>query len=338
MSPVGIRGRRAWLLLVVVAALLVPAPASAEPSIWDEARDPQLAKADHVLHAVERMLLRRQEAAFSPDMQADFTRSALAMLELAGGGALPDVRLKFLLGNLLSDPAVGRYVEAVRLLRSALAQAPDHPLAGQAWFDLAIAEAKLHKPKLEIDAYDHALRLTWRREFRTIIFMNRGESQMVLGHLEPALADYRRAIDLAREPTQLALSYYGLGITLERNGDLPSALDAMHKANAIQVQTKYGPGSALDSSGVFFVPSYDLFYYKALALMAYARDASVPARKAERLDRAIAYWRQYLAGAEPDKQPWVQHAKLLLDSCRRKLAKAKVEAAHSRKKPRAHPR
>lgn len=340
MPSSGVRGCRAWPALVVAAALLLPRTASAQVSFWDEAKNPKLARAEHILHAVERMLLKADEAArlgqFMPDMQADFNRSALAMLELAGGSELPDVRLKFLLGDLLVNSGIGRYDEAVRLLHRALREAPHHPLAGQAWFDIAIAEAKLHKPKLEIDAYDHALRLTWRHRTRAIIYMNRGESRMVQGHLEPALADYRRAIELARDPSALALAYYGLGITLERNGDLPSALDAMHKANAIHVPTY--TGNALDSSNVFFVPPYDLYYYKALAMMAAARDARAPAKKVDRLERAIAYWKDYLVRAEPDHQPWVQHGKLLLDSCRRKLAKATVELARSRKKAHRHHR
>ena len=284
MSRWGLRRIAGPAVALASALLLVPAPASAQPSIWDQAKQPRLAKAEHVLRAVERMFFRAQEAAFDPDMQADFTRSALAMLELAGGSALPDVRLRFLIGELLVNPAIGRYGEAESLIRRALKEAPRHPLAGQAWFNLAIAEAKLHHPKLEIDAYNHALLPSWRPELRANIYMNRGESRMVLGQLEPALADYRRAIQLAPQPELSALAYYGLGITLERSGDLPSALDAMHKANDIRVPPY---GSALDMSSVFFVPPYDLFYYKALSAMADARDADKPAKKIAGLERAI---------------------------------------------------
>jgi len=316
----------------MAAALLVPRPAAAQPSIWDQARDPHLAKAAHVMHGVERMLLRAQEAQFAPDMQADFTRSALAMLELAGGSELPDVRLRYLLGDLLVDPAIGRYDEAERLLRRALHEAPEHPLAAQGWFDLAISEAKLHKPKLEIDAYNHALERAWQPELRANIFMNRGESRMVLGHLQAALSDYRRALQIAQRPDLRALAYYGLGITLERSGDLPSALDAMQKANGIQVQAYGIMGSALDIPTVFFVPPYDLFYYKALSMMAAARNARAPSKKVAQLERAVTYLSRYLAGAEHDHQPWVQHAKLLRSACQRKLAKATVELARSHQK------
>lgn len=324
--------RAAWASMAVALAVLVARPAAAQPSIWDEAKEPHLARAEHVLHGVERMLLRAEEAQAAPDMRADFTRAALAMLELAGGSELPDVRLRYLLGDLMVNSDIGRYDEAARLLRRALAEAPHHPLAAQGWFDLAIAEAKLHKPKLEIDAYDHALERAWQPELRANIFMNRGESQMVLGHLQPALADYRRALQIAQSPELRALAYYGLGITLERSGDLPSALDAMHKANAIKIHGRYGNGSALDLSTVFFVPAYDLFYYKALSMMAAARDARQPSRKVARLERAVTYWSRYLASAQRDHQPWVQHAKLLLASCRRKLDKATIELAHQKKK------
>lgn len=333
MSRNALRRRwKTWPAIIVAVAVLCPAQAAAQPSIWDEAKNPDLAKAEHVLHAVERMLLRAQEARFDPDMQSDFTRSALAMLELAGGSALPSARMKYLLGDLLVDSSVGRYKEAEQLLRSTLRAAPDDPAAAQGWFDLAIAEAKLHKPKKEIEAYDRALERAWEPQLRATIFMNRGESRMVMGHLQPALADYRHAIQIAREPRLRALAYYGLGITLERSGDLPSALDAMHKANAIQVQIGATYGSALDLPTVFFVPPYDLFYYKALSNMAAARDAQKPSNKVVELERAISYWTRYLAGAGRDHTPWVRHAKLLRASCRRKLDKATVELANSRRK------
>lgn len=330
------RRRQRGALALMVAALLLfgPVQARADVSIWDVAKQPRLARAELVLHGVERMLARSQEASFDPNMQADFARSALAMLEIAGGPDLPDVRLRFLLGDLLIDHNVGRYREARRILKLALRQSPHHPLAGHAWFDLAIADAKLDKPTQEIDAYGHALETTWDPDVRANIFLNRAESRMRLGDLKGALSDYRKAIPLSTRPELQALAYYGLGIALERRGDLPSALDAMATASSIRlpIQSKR-LGSALDLPSVFFVPAFDRYYYRALAQMAAARPPAKPGVAAAALKRAIDDWTKYLALAKPAGAPWTRHAELLRASCKRKL-----QADEARLKKQTQPR
>jgi tetratricopeptide (TPR) repeat protein len=317
----GRRGRGPLALGVAAALLMVHATARADVSIWDVAKQPRLARAENVLHGVERMLARADEASFDPGMQADFARSALAMIEIAGGSDLPDVRLRYLLGDLLIDSNVGRYREARTILRRALREAPGHPLAGHAWFDLAIADAKLDKPKEEIDAYGHALETTWDPDSRANIYLNRAESRMLLGDLKGALKDYRRAIPLAARPELQALAYYGLGIVLERSGDLPSALDAMATASSIRLPLQsQGSSTALDLPSVFFVPAFDRYYYRALEQMAAARPPAAPQVAARALKRAIRDWTEYLVRAKPARAPWVRHAELLLASCQKKLA------------------
>lgn len=312
-------GPRALGLSVVAALLFAHAPAHADASIWDVAKRPRLARAELVLHGVERMLARADEASFDPSMQADFARSALAMLEIAGGGKLPDVRLRFLLGDLLVDNSVARYREARKILRQALREAPHHPLAGRAWFDLAIADAKLDKPKEEIAAYGYALETTWDPDARANIFLNRAEARMLLGDLKHAISDYRRAVPLASRPELQALAYYGLGISLERSGDLPSALDAMATASSIRLPVRAQKlGSALDLPSVFFVPAFDRYYYRALEQMAAARPPAAPALAATALERAIADWTKYLYFAKPAGAPWIRHAELLRAECKQK--------------------
>jgi tetratricopeptide (TPR) repeat protein len=303
--------------LAPLCAIAVTAEAHAQPSVWDLARDGKTARAHHTLIAVERML-ERADRAFDPMLSRNFTRAGLAMLELAGGDELPDPRVRFLLADLLIDASLGREEQAVEILERALEQAPDSPLAGRAWFNLAIASAKLGHPERERLAYTRALEVVWGPRFRANIYMNRGESNMVLGDLEQALKDYREAIRLAAGPDHQALAHYGLGIALERSGDLPAALDAMRIAESIR--------GALDFPGVFFVPAYDLHYYRALGAMAGAKFAPDDKTRLGELERAAIEWQAYLLDAEPDNHRWVLNARLHLSAVERELRRVALEA------------
>ena len=131
--------------------------------------------------------------------------------------------------------------------------------------------------------------------------MNRGESSMVTGRLAEAIADYRSAVRDAGSPDTQALALWGLGVALERSGDLPSALDAVEKAAVIRLPIAGVPNAtALDLPSVFFVPAYDVYYYKALGAMASARAAERPDEKKIDLEAAIFEWDRYLEQAEPD--------------------------------------
>lgn len=280
--------------------------ARAEPSLWDVARDPRTQRDYQTLVAVERMVARDDSAWFDPTLPERFMRAALAVVELAGGTESADPRLLFVAGDLLSDPTVGRDEDARKLLDRALRLDPGSPLAGRAWFNVAIASARLGEPKRERDAYTRALERVWEPGFRANILANRGESHMVLGELGAAIADYKRSIAAADRPDLSALAYYGLGVALERNGDLPRALEAMATASAIQIP---GVGSALDMPSVFFVPAYDIHYYKALEAMAAARAAKKPELVAVHLLDAGEAWQKYLDHAVPDRHRWADNAK-----------------------------
>lgn len=280
--------------------------ARAEPSLWDVARDPRTQRDYQTLVAVERMVARDDSAWFDPTLPERFMRAALAVVELAGGTESADPRLLFVAGDLLSDPTVGRDEDARKLLDRALRLDPGSPLAGRAWFNVAIASARLGEPKRERDAYTRALERVWEPGFRANILANRGESHMVLGELGAAIADYKRSIAAADRPDLSALAYYGLGVALERNGDLPRALEAMATASAIQIP---GVGSALDLPSVFFVPAYDIHYYKALEAMAAARAAKKPELVAVHLLDAGEAWQKYLDHAVPDRHRWADNAK-----------------------------
>jgi GH15 family glucan-1,4-alpha-glucosidase len=78
----------------------------------------------------------------------------------------------------------------------------------------------------------------------------------------------------------------------------------------------------LDWPSVFFVPPYDIYYYKALIAQARAQ-AARPSGALDDQERALAeaigYWRQYLDEAERAGHRWVPNARAELGTVERSL-------------------
>jgi tetratricopeptide (TPR) repeat protein len=302
--------------LALVLGLSALRPALAAPSIWNRARDPSLKLAYARFVAAERLEAHALEAFADPRGQRDFTLEATALFETSGA-LLGDARLSYLLGDLLLDP-----------LLSALERAPESPLAAQGYFNLAIASAKLGERARERDAYSRSLELETDANARAIIFANRAEASMAQGDLKSAIRDYRRATTLARNPDAQALAEWGLGVALERSGDLPAALAAVDLATSIKLPSPpFASTDALELPNVFFDPDYDLDYYRALGAMSEARHARASAEREQALGEAVDHWTRYLERAEADPQPWIANAKAHRAYCERELAKLKRSRA-----------
>jgi tetratricopeptide (TPR) repeat protein len=315
--------------LALVLGLSALRPALAAPSIWNRARDPSLKLAYARFVAAERLEAHALEAFADPRGQRDFTLEATALFETSGA-LLGDARLSYLLGDLLLDPllVVPRARDAQRLLLSALERAPESPLAAQGYFNLAIASAKLGERARERDAYSRSLELETDANARAIIFANRAEASMAQGDLKSAIRDYRRATTLARNPDAQALAEWGLGVALERSGDLPAALAAVDLATSIKLPSPpFASTDALELPNVFFDPDYDLDYYRALGAMSEARHARASAEREQALGEAVDHWTRYLERAEADPQPWIANAKAHRAYCERELAKLKRSRA-----------
>jgi len=123
------------------------------------------------------------------------TAAARSVLESVHADRGTDVRLMFDLGFVLSrahDDA-----RTVEVLARALALWPDHPMAISAYFDLAIAYARLGQREAEIAAYGQYLRQETDPVGRAQALSNRAESESALGHSAASILDFRAAIDLA---------------------------------------------------------------------------------------------------------------------------------------------
>jgi len=278
-------------------ALLGPA-AQAEPTIWARVRSPHVAAEAKLLAAIERTLDARELSEAEPEVSRHIARAAVAMADLSGIREPNDPRLATLLAEALLAARLGREAQARALLERALPSLPDGPFRGHAFTVLADVLAVTGEPKLAIDARTSALRLQRMPGARAQSYYNRGEAWLELDELERARADYLAAIEIAREPDVLALARYGLGVTLERLGDLPAAYEALDQANAVRLPSPpFAAADPLDLPGVYFVPSYERSYLEALRAMARARRApTVEDRKLE-LANAVAAWDAYLEAA-----------------------------------------
>jgi len=267
--------------LLAAALLLVgAAPALASPSVWDVVRQPELGRADELLALAERSRVPAEDASedaalflssgTSEELERQLNARAAALISIANGQDLGDVRLRYLLGDALVKADKSYLAEGRERLQQALALAPDSPLAGDAWFSLAVAEGKLGQHEAERAAYSRALELEWEPELQATIVTNRAESTMAAGELGLAIRDYRLALALSRSATTQALAYWGLAVATERDGDLPTSLELARRASSF----RFGPPNhlvvALDLPSVYFTPPYEEHYYRALATMAEA--------------------------------------------------------------------
>jgi tetratricopeptide (TPR) repeat protein len=329
-----------WGLAAACAGLVSSggAFARASPTVWDIVKHPELGRADQLLSLAERSRVPAEDAmddagmflpsGTSEELNRQLNARAAALITIADGQVLGDTRLLFLLGDALVKADKSYLPEARSRLARALEQAPDSPLAGEAWFSLAVAEGKLRQHGAERAAYSRALELEWEPELQATIVTNRAESTMAAGDLALAMRDYRLALALSRSATTQALAYWGLAVATERDGDLPSALELAGRAGSF----RFGPPShlivALDLPSVYFTPDYEEHYYRALATMAEAAKAGTTDDRRLLLQTASLLWSLYLDGAQRDSERWVPNAKAHRDACRRKLGQ--IDAARER--------
>ena len=206
---------------------LLSASVSAEPSLWQRAREPELARSEALAERLERLLSAGVEKEFDPRGARDFALAAVAAADLAGASRMPGARLNCLLGEVFLQ--AGFPERARDLLAKIVDDLPPGPLAAGCFYTYGLALAYLSESKREIDAFTQALAYADTAHFRANLLYNRAEARMALGNLEEAIDDYRKALATGREPHLQALCYYGLAVALDRHGDLPSAYVATRK-------------------------------------------------------------------------------------------------------------
>jgi tetratricopeptide (TPR) repeat protein len=343
---------RVLLARLLLAGVLVASPVHAAPSIWQRASHPGSAAQQTMLTRIERLLGSLGLTEFNAELSA----GVVALTQLGQSGwpcfarrpsrrdtASPparelvlDPRLEYLIGGALLDSGPGREAEARCMLERALRAAPESPLAARGLADLAIAAAKMGDRAAEHAAYLRALELTWEPDSRGNLLANLAESDMALGDLNRAVRGYKSALSISQQPEFVAGAYFGLAVALDRSGDLPSALEAAKHAVSVQLPpTLFGASNVLDLPNVFFTPSYEVHYYKALGAMAAAELAKDDLAKRDALAEATEQWSSYLLRAEVDGARYARRAALHRASVNRKLAELSAKLPKNVGQPQA---
>jgi tetratricopeptide (TPR) repeat protein len=294
-------------IALVLAAAFVFTPtlafADTPPSRWDRARDPAVGDAWRLHLEVSEMVVTAKSDKNKADSQRIFGEARDALLR-ASAASSPDMVLRFDLGEV--DTELEHYGEAKKVLEQALTDAPDEATAERAWSSLATAYAKTDDSKKEIEAYDKLLGMTlWVGE-RARIVSNRAEAEMRLGRLDDAIAGYKDALALVESVAGLQsldsdeiLSRWGLAVALDRAGDPTGS------QREVRLLLGEGGMSVLHQDFVFFVPSYEIYYYVGLGWDEIAkrpgafRDRAVTPRDvAEDWFRTEEIWGRFVTGAE----------------------------------------
>lgn len=296
----------------------------AAPSVWSQARGDTTSRAETLLVMAERSrTLTRLATPFgsntdqtSRSLQEKLNELVVGILSSSHNRDLEDPRLDFLRGEALLGAGAAYWKRAPDSLREALHKAPNSPLAAKAWFDLAIAERKLRHRDAEHLAYTNALREEWHPELRATLFLNRAESSMSQRSLVGAIEDYRQALELSRSLKTRSLAQWGLAVALDRSGNLPAALESVRSASRPQFLRNGRPSTALDLPGLYFLPSYEIHYYRALAAMAQALSAKQPQSQRSQLQTAQFLWTQFINEARKGRSPWLTRAEQHRSACR----------------------
>ena len=315
------RRRAIGCCAAIALAQFVVSESRADPDVWTIASQPRLAADLAAYRDAERFLSASSRAGPDADRRL-LLAMAVRSLDRVGAADSPDPRPPVMLGRVLSRLAqyapapqgTELLVRASEVLQRAIAADPDHPVAVDARFALAVVWARLGQPRKEIAVYDELLEREPSRQERVVVITNRAEALMVAGDLDESVVGYRAAIRLAGDQP---LAHWGLAIALDRSGDEAGAVASA--ANALRFDPE---SAALHDPNVFFLPAYDRWWYDALGAMAHAR-----AEKNRELARSLwaaaaSLWTRYLELASPDDR-WVRTA-----TARRKLCELKARAPH----------
>jgi tetratricopeptide (TPR) repeat protein len=300
--------RRTALLALVGLALVAPCPAQAEPSLWERTRHPGARAEQRLLEALERMADGRERAQDDAELSRHLARASVAMADLAKIRLPRDPRLAVAIATALLAADVGRSAEAEQLLEAAVGHLPQGSLLAHAWHELGIARSRRGDHAGARDADTRVIEQAWAPEQRATAFYNRAESAAHLGDLRQAERDYRRAAAEPRPPEIQALARLGLGVVLERQGDLPAAYVAIEQGLALRLPLSlYMTDDPLELPGVFFSPPYERFYLRGLIELTRGRRSDDPLEKRSAYERAVTHWDAYLLAADPS-EPWLANA------------------------------
>jgi tetratricopeptide (TPR) repeat protein len=251
---------RSWLsLLWMLILLLVPRPAKAEGLV---------AQAEQLLSTVSQTRDRDRRFLIAEQAQALCERA----IRERPNDAAPHIVLSRALTT--ADPqhpescrphACERATAELELARKLDANGLE---AERIASELGLLLSRIGKNEAALIEYNRALRLIESERTtesfddygRAVLLANSAETLMALGKLDDSIARYRQA-EAAANPGKIEweLAEWGLGVALDRDGQLEKAREAIQRA------LDYDPTMVhLSDENVFFEPTGDKRYYEAL--------------------------------------------------------------------------
>ncbi len=255
-------------LLAGLCLLVQPIAGSAqETNIWDETLQP----ASTTVQPIRRQLW----ALFAPPGMGAPWSSALPLANRAVRLCPDDAELRFLRGRIFYR--LDRWNEAAEDLQRVIQMDPEGSFAAEAAFELGVALTRIERFEEATEAYRFFLLESPWPVSRSIALTNLAETLMARDLLDEALSNFRAAV--AVEP-RYTLAYFGLAVILDRLGEHAAALEAMLHGLSI------GRGiEELSNPSVFYVPDWEIHYYRALAHEALGQPYE-----------ALEQWRLFLEG------------------------------------------
>ncbi len=329
------------LLTTIASGALADTP----PSVWDRARDPGAAEQFDLHIAVQQRLVRM------PDLE-DFGRESrelkaivlaeraavLAILQRAGAETSKNPLLRLDLAEVYA--LLENHGRSAEIYKAAITEFPDHPGIDRAWLNLAFACGHLGDHVCERSSYLEVLRRETDDRVRATPTLNLAETQMHIGDLKEAIEGYREALRLAgRMPSRetAPLATWGLAVALDRAGDRleaeKEARFALELEHSVGLRSVPPPVSSdegrslLRSSGVFFVPAYEVTYYEGLGAVAAAKAAPGVREAAFLWQLAERSFQTYVKAGTLKNDRWLPMAKVRLAQAQAERARAEKAAA-----------
>ncbi|HVU01572.1 MAG TPA: hypothetical protein VHE30_07460 [Polyangiaceae bacterium] len=297
-------------------------PASAAPSRWDRARVPGASAAAVALRAAVRARIGRDVSDDPiPGAEPLLALRAATLLDVAGMEGSSDPEVLYFLGDSWVTADRGQEERALRVLDRALATAPRSPLAAQGWYGAAVARARLGDLEGARSAAASALALEWDAEARARALLLRAEVDLALGDAGRARRDSEAVLEASSDASLRALARFARAAAFAEADDLPDALaEAWEASRPDFVDSQGSAVTVLDLPATRLLRPFQAFYYRALASMAAAERAELPAMKKTELEWARSQWKRYVAEARVAGDSGAESAGRLLASTERRLA------------------
>jgi tetratricopeptide (TPR) repeat protein len=314
-------------LLAAAFALLATHPGDARAdggTIWARSRHPEAERRRELVleaESLERKALLHAHRRGPRDellLNSDRVRAVILLRE-AGAATSSDLSLRFRLASLHGQ--LKQWDKAVPLLESIVRANPPAPLRAAALADLGVAYSEVRRIEEAIAAYTEALRIQPIAHERARLLQNRAEGYMQLGDTSAAITGYRAGLALLSADYMLGSNagstmLWGLGVALDRTGDLDSGLDSIRIARIYDQEDR-----GLNSESWSYVPPYDQHWYEALGHWQVARKPDVlTSVRVHAYARALSSWDEWVQNAAAHDDKWLPLAKVRLKQCEKERA------------------